>query len=420
MSSFEDGMIDEGFADPEEYMEYLERRADGLYDDLEEEVVDPRWGDWSYRHSSGGVIVTHYSGTDAAVAIPPQIASRPVISIGPRAFCGCKTLVSLTIPDSVLKIGESAFAFCPRLNHISIPANVADIGRDAFHECGSLSDIMVDASNKCYSSVCGVLLDQVRKTVIQCPGGKSDACALPEGTLAIADRAFWNCSRLPAVIIPDGVTQIGKLSFRGCADLISVTIPMSVKTIGESAFTACARLSSLTVHPANLVYRSVNGVLYEHTTARVLHCPEGTCGTCVIPQGCLTIGRGAFWDCSKLFGVIIPEGVTTIEDLAFTNCSALVNVTIPDSVTRCGVMAFEACTSLTTVTIGRNLMKLGVCMFHDCVNLKEVYFRGNAPTTSGASGTFTGAPNVIVYHLPEKMGWGDSLYHGRPSMIWAR
>jgi len=49
-------------------------------------------------------------------------------------FYGCKSLVSIHIPDSVTEIGSSAFSYCVSLASIHIPGSVTEIGEDAFYD----------------------------------------------------------------------------------------------------------------------------------------------------------------------------------------------------------------------------------------------------------------------------------------------
>ena len=77
-----------------------------------------------------------------AVEIPSQVEYNgemyDVTSIGLDAFRDCRSLTSVTIPNSVGSIGSGAFMDCRGLTSITIPNSVTSIGSYAFFRCSSL------------------------------------------------------------------------------------------------------------------------------------------------------------------------------------------------------------------------------------------------------------------------------------------
>ena len=90
------------------------------------------------------------------------------------------------------------------------------------------------------------------------------------------------------------------------------------------------------------------------------------------------------WDGHRvsIVSVIVEDGVTSIGDYAFhgpSNYANIESVTIGSSVISIGQGAFQNCTSLTSVTIGSSVTKIGGVAFQNCTNLTSVTFLSPTP-----------------------------------------
>jgi hypothetical protein len=421
--------------------------------------------------------------------------------IDSSAFAHCSNLVSVTFSNSfavgtnsqggprmvvrgVNQIRHTAFAFCHALTNVVIPASVVYVESQAFAFCTRLASIHVDPANGYLSDADGVLFDKNQTILIEFPAGKSGPYAIP-GTVRsiissafygstsltgitipstitnIPDYAFRSCSSLSEVAIPNSVTHIGGGSFYGCTSLINIFIPSSVTQVWFSAFASCTRLASITVDPANPVYESLDGVLFDKTTSTLVQYPGGRSGGYAIPDGITTVARSAFDTCVNLTSVALPSSVTSLGEFAFHSCTRLTNLTIPDSVTNIGYGAFYGCCQLRSVTLGNNLAILGFqaflgctnlsrvtlgsaltsipytafgdCSslpsitvpasvaeiqshsFMNCYNLKAVFFQGSAPVIDPDA--FYGNSSVVFYYLPGTTGWTATM-DGHPAVLW--
>ena len=160
---------------------------------------------------------------------------RPITGVGNFALSDCRSLTSVTIPDSVTTIGEDAFSGCSSLTSITIPDSVTTIGNHAFYKCSSLTSVTIPDSVTTIGgsafSVCSSLT----------------SVTIPDSVTTIGFGAFTYCSSLTSVTIPDSVTAIGEKAFCNCSNLISITIPDSVTTIGYAAFQSCAILEQVVI-----------------------------------------------------------------------------------------------------------------------------------------------------------------------------
>jgi len=130
------------------------------------------------------------------------------------------------------------------------------------------------------------------------------------------------------VIIPDNVTAIGKDAFSG-GDLQSVTIHSGVLSIEEGAFGNCPDLADITVDTRNIVYSSVDGVLFNKARTKLIRYPCGKAGnTYTIPSRVSSVENYAFRFSENLTSVTIGANVTSVGDSAFAYCQNLTSITL--------------------------------------------------------------------------------------------
>jgi hypothetical protein len=147
---------------------------------------------------------------------------------------------------------------------------------------------------------------------------------------AIPFYAFFNpISLLPksgllSIILPNTATTIEQAAFLWNEDLKSIFIPSSVISIEIGAFELAS--GYITVDPANSKYSSYDGILFDKTKTKLIHCPTSISGSVIIPSSVIALGRWAFGRCSGLTSVTIPTSVTSIEVAAFYGCKLLKSI----------------------------------------------------------------------------------------------
>ncbi len=225
-------------------------------------------GDFEYSVSNGNATVTGYIGAGSDVVIPDTLGGYSVTSIGYTAFAGCRSLISVNIPDSVISIGNYAFSECSSLIGVNIPDGVTSIGDGAFLRCSSMTDIHIPATVE-----------------------------------SIGESAFEECSNLTNVIILNPSIEIGAFAFAQCG-LRSISIPEEIDMIKRSVFFGCTQLRNLII-PSNIVTIDVSAFASCYALESV-----------ILSDRLTSIGTLAFYNCG-FADIVIPASVTSIQDYAF-------------------------------------------------------------------------------------------------------
>jgi hypothetical protein len=214
---------------------------------------------------------------------------------------------------------------------------------------------------------------------------------------------------IPSEIGDHVVRYIGSRAFAGAQNATSVIIPETVTSIGGFAFVDCGQITNIPI-PNNVT--NIGSVAFAKTGIRHMTIPDG-----------VTIGDSLFLECRNLQSVVMPTGMTTIPLATFQGCTSLSNIAfspnaaipgtviIPETVTSIEGWAFSECRRISNVILPTNITTVAARSFANCTTLEGTLFLGNAPANE-SNDIFTGSPNVIVYYLQGKTGWG-STFSGR-------
>lgn len=245
--------------------------------------------------------------------------------------------------------------------------------------------------------------DTIEDTPVAIIGRKSfsqsrdfTAVILPKTTKIIESEAFFNCSWLRHITIPEGVDRIDEGAFAGCA-LTEVFLPASVTHFSNAAY-QCPTLVSIGVDPANQVFTSIDGILYDKQVTAVLRCPEGRTKAVSLPSTVHHVGRMAFHHCLNLSSITLPDGVDFIGQMAFYRCTNLERISIPRGVQKIEAQTFVDCPRLKSISLPEGLEEIDDGVFWGCTSLNTIAIP--ASVTKIHEKAFEECPAEIIYEKP--------------------
>lgn len=240
-----------------------------------------------------------------------------VTSIGFGAFEDCSALTSIDISTNCESIGNYAFQRCKKLTSITIPASCKTIGMYAFSGCESLGAVDI-------AEGCETIGDDAFKGC-----KKLESIVIPSSVESFGEWVLGQCTRLTSAVIQAKVSTIDINTFNGCDALQTISLSSSISSLPDNTFGNLKALQSISVPDENMSLKSVDGVLYDKNTTRLICFPAN----------------------KNVTTYTVPETVTEIGAYAFRNNQNLTSITIPKSVKSIGTQAFYFCTKLSDVYI---------------------------------------------------------------------
>ena len=289
-----------------------------------------------------------------------DVSDCGTVKYGPYVFMNCTSLETVTMNTNVIPSG--AFYNCSNLSVVNIGSTVANIGEYAFTGT-AVKTFAVAAGNAVYNAENGsYLLSKDGSTLLLVAPGYEGSFSL-DGVTKIGYGAFAGNGKLTSVYMPD-VTEVLDYAFAECRALSDITLGKLTR-IGSYAFF----LTDINTLPDISSVDYIGDYSFGFTLISEITVGDG-----------VTIGEGAFCECTELKKVIIGNNVT-IGNSAFLRGANTMDPRNPGSYLNIGEKAIHDLESgfyrldylskLTSLTIGTGA-KIGDSAFLGASYLSKV------------------------------------------------
>ena len=133
--------------------------------------------------------------------------------------------------------------------------------------------------------------------------------------VSLGPDAFYQHKSVASITLTNNVKSLEGGPFYRCYSLKELVIPASVEKIDGNPVFRCSSLENITVHPDNLFFSSVDGILFNKEQTKLIAYPEGkTAESYTIPETVKELVGATFGYHTKIKKLTIPESVTVFPD----------------------------------------------------------------------------------------------------------
>jgi len=319
-----------------------------------------------------------------------------ITEIASDMFMNCELLSSVIIPNGVTTIESSAFLGCRALTSIKLPESLTSMGDDVFMYCPMKSIelpnsfTIIPENQFSYIDFQYIKLGNNVKSIGKNAFGSSEpvieiATSTPP---TISNEAFPNVEYLSDlnVIVPNAAAETAyrkaavwqEMTFSNQNNVSEVT----VETPGDLSFDLIMQCNMM---PAKVVGLKVNGTINADDFTQMLVNMKSLLRLDLTDCDITEIPDDALKGKQQLRELALPTKLLTIGQGAFQDCTFLENLTLQAGLQTIGQSAFQNCTSLQVLTLQTGLQTIGQSAFQNCIGLTGELSLPSTVTTIGAS-----------------------------------
>ena len=270
-------------------------------------------GAYTYVLAQGYAAIVRYQGDAVDLTVPDMLGGYPVNRICESAFRDNDSLVTVRIPEGVVSLGEGM----PDENGVPAPFEPYDARPIAGFACGT-----------------GAIRQMRERNV------------------------FYSCRALKKIYLPESLEVVDKCAFKDVRYELYVGDP---RGNAARALTKAGYEFAIAGHP-KMWFRACE---LDGRTVLELKEYTGEDTKIHVPEGVEKIDWAFIYN-ADVTAVVVPEGVVSIGGHAFYQCFALTDVTLPESLRRIESGTFAECTSLTRLRIPQGVEFIEPDAFDDC------------------------------------------------------